>query len=361
MILARYVAQKTLLASLGAFAGVIAIFLSVDLVDNAHVIGGPGWVWAAVQLYANKAAVVAWQVAPAALLLGASVAVSGLRQTREWTAMRTVGLGPWRVALPAAATALLAGVALFALQDLVGVKAAERAEQISVTRFARGGSYRRWLAWQEPKRWFRGADGRHVYHLRGTLPGGGFERVTVLEVTPEFRLARRIDASRMRPDEGGAWRLEEVEERTFAADGEGTFARAGARVFHFDEPPGSFDLAPGRPSQMRLAVLSEQIALRRRLGQPSADFVLERASRFAYPLTAVPGVLLAVALALRRERRGHVSAALLEAVGVTIVLWGAQGISFALGLNGWLPASLAPFLPDLLFLGIGTWAVRRAT
>ena len=283
VILPRYIGGKTWLASLAAFAGVITIFLAVDIVDNAGVFSGPGWVLAALELYANKAAVVAHQIAPAALLLGAAIAVSGLRQTREWTAMRSVGLGPWRVALPVVAAVGGVALALVLLHEAWGVKAAQRAEEIQVTRFARGGAYRRWQATQQPKRWFRGADGRHVYHLRGVLPGGGFERVTVLELSDDFRLVRRIDAGKMEPAEGGAWRLADVEERTFAPEG-GSYHRAASREYRFDEPPGSFDLRPGRPSQMTLAVLAQQIAVRERLGQPSVDFAIERANRAGLPV-----------------------------------------------------------------------------
>ena len=360
MILARYVATRAALAFLAALAGVVAVFLVVDFVDNAHVIRGSGWVGAALELYANKAAVVAAQMAPAAMLLGAAIATSGLRQTREWTALRSVGLGPWRVALPMVATALLVAGLMALLHDAVGVHAAQRAEEISATRFRRGGSYRRWLAWQEPKRWFRGADGRRIYHLRGSGAGGGFERVTVFEVTPDFRLARRIDAVRMEPAEAGAWRLAEVEERTFGEQGTVGLERSAEKLFRFDEPPGSFELAPGRPSQLSHSVLTTQIELRRRLGQPSAEFELERANRLAYPLSAVPGVLLAVALALRRNRRGHISSSLLEAVGISLLLWGAQGICMALGLSGRLSPIVAAWTPDLLFLALGALAVRRA-
>ncbi len=360
MILPRYLALKTLLASLAAFAGVLAIFLAVDIVDNAGVFSGPGWVLPALELYANKAAVVAHQVAPAALLLGSAIAVSGLRQTREWTAMRSVGLGPWRVALPVVAAVGLVALALVLLHEAWGVKAAQRAEEIQVTRFSRGGAYRRWQATQQPKRWFRGADGRHVYHLRGVLPGGGFERVTVLELSDDFRLVRRIDAGKMEPAPGGAWRLANVEERSFTPEGDG-FETATSREYRFDEPPGSFDLRPGRPSQMTLAVLDQQIAVRERLGQPSVDFAIEKANRVAYPFAAVSGALVAVALALRRNRHGHLSTAMLEAVGLSLALWAAQGICLGLGLSGRLPALLAAWLPNLVFLAVGALAVRRVS
>jgi lipopolysaccharide export system permease protein len=360
VILHRYLAGKTLLASLAAFVGVLSIFLAVDLVDNAGLMSGPGWVLAVMELYANKAAVVARQISPAALLLGTAIAVSGLRQTREWTALRSVGLGPWRVAIPVVSAVALACTGLVIFHELVGVKAAERAEEIRATRFSKGTAYRRWLVTQQPKRWFRGADGRRVYYLRGTLPGGGFERVTVLLLDAEFGLEGRIDAGRMEPASGGAWRLADVEVRRFTAEGASEYERYPSREYRFDEPPGSFDLRPGRPSQMSIPVLTEQIALRQRLGQPVADFALERAGRVAYPFLAVSGALLGVALALRRNRKGHIASAVLEAVLLSLALWAAQGIGLGLGLSGRLPPVVAAWFPNAIFLVAGAIAVRRS-
>ena len=42
MILFGYAARRTLGAILGAMAGVVAIFLAVDFVDNSAGFGGPG-------------------------------------------------------------------------------------------------------------------------------------------------------------------------------------------------------------------------------------------------------------------------------------------------------------------------------
>lgn len=359
MILFAYAARRTLAATLAAVAGVVAIYLAVDFVDNSAGFGGEGWIPAVIELYANKAAVVVRMVAPAAMLLGASVAVSTFRRTREYTAMRALGLGPWRLAVPVLAVTLGLGAGLVVLHDVVGVRAAERAEEIGAVRFGRGGDMRRFLASREPKRWFRGQDGRRIYNLRGHLPGGGFERVTVLEVDPEFRLVRRIDALRMRPD-GAEWLLEAVEDRTFQPDGGMRLERDDFRRYRFDEPPEAFAIVPGRPAQMRWARLLEQIGVRRRLGVPVADFELERYNRLAYPLAGVPGALLAVALALRRNRKGHVSASLGESVGVSLAFWAVQGVSWALGLSGQVPTALAAWAPNVLFLGVGLVAVWRA-
>jgi lipopolysaccharide export system permease protein len=359
VILFRYVAVRILGAFLVALAGVVGIFLAVDFVDNSAAFTGPGWVQAALVLYAYKAAVVVSQVAPAAMLLGAGIATSTFRQTREYTAMRSVGLGPWRIGVPVLVVSLLTGGALVVLHDAVGVRAEERAEEITAVRFGRGGDMRRFLASREPKRWFRGRDGKRIYHLRGSLPEGGFERVTVLEVGPGFTLARRIDAERMRPD-GDGWILEEVEDRTFLANGTMALEESPSRRYKFDEPVGAFSVVPGRASQMRWNRLLSQIKLRKRLGLPVTDFELERYNRLAYPLIGVPGALLAMALALRRNRKGHLATALVESVGVSLLVWGLQGVTWALGLSGRVPPWVAAWAPNVLFLAAGLLAVRRA-
>lgn len=357
MILFRYAARRTLAAFLAALAGVVAIFLAVDFVDNSASFTGPGWFPAVLELYVNKTAVVVRQVAPAAMVLGAAIAVSTFRKTREYTAMRALGLGPWRLALPVVVVTLLAGTALLVIHDVWGVEAAERAEVIRATRFSRG--KREFAAAREPKRWFRSRDGRRIYHLGASLPQGGFARVTVLELTRDFRLAGRIDAARMRPD-GNGWLLEDVQDRTFVSDGRLQVERATSRRYEFPEPPEAFAVVPGRPSQMRWATLVSQVAVRRELGLSTTEFQLERYNRVAYPFAGVPGALLAVALALRRARKGHVSAALLESVGVSILFWGVQGVSFALGLSGRVAPWIAAWAPNALFLAAGIAAVRRA-
>lgn len=359
MILFRYVARRTLGAFLGALVAVVAIFLAVDFVDNAPGFTGPGWLAGVLELYAYKAAVVVHDIAPAAMLLGAALATSSFRQSREYTALRSVGLGPWRLAVPVVAVTLLAGGVLVVLHEVVGVRAAQRAEEIQAVRFGRGGDMRRFLAAHEPKRWFRGRDGTRIYHLRGLLPEGGFERATVFELGPGFRLARRIDADRMRPD-GGEWILEEVEDRAFAPDGTMRLEQAASRRYRFDEQPEAFSVVPGSPKQMRWPTLLSQIKLRARLGLPVARFELERYNRLAYPLAGVPGALLALALALRRNRKGHVSAALVESVGVSLLFWGLQGVTFALGLSGHVPPWVAAWAPNALFIVAGVLAVRRS-
>jgi lipopolysaccharide export system permease protein len=359
VILFRYVARRAVWSILAAMVGVVTIYLAVDYVDNSGSYTGEGWVQAVLELYANMAVVVVRQIAPAAMLLGAGIAVSGLRQTREYVAMRAAGLGPWFLSAPVIAVVLLFGMGLVVLHDAFGVQAVERVEEIRAFRFNKGGDRKSWEEARAPKRWFRGHDRRHMYHLRGVLPGGGFEGVTVLEISPDFRLTRRLDARAMRPA-GVDWALEQVVDRTFLPDGSLRVERSAQRTVHFDEPPDAFAVMPGNPAQMRWGRLVEQIAVRARIGLPVADFRLERDNRLAYPLAGIPGALLAIALALRPGRKGHIAAALIESVGVSMVFWAVQGISWAVGLSGRVEPWVAAWTPDLAFLLLGAFFVTRS-
>jgi lipopolysaccharide export system permease protein len=79
---------------------VVALFLVVDFAEHSSVFAGPGWFQAVLALYAHRALVVAYQTAPAAMLLAPAITASDLPRTREYTALRALGLGPWRVAWP---------------------------------------------------------------------------------------------------------------------------------------------------------------------------------------------------------------------------------------------------------------------
>jgi lipopolysaccharide export system permease protein len=240
--------------------------------------------------------------------------------------------------------------------DAFAAGAAARADEIKA---ARGRGTNAWSRWQERKTWFRGRDGRRIYELRAAGPEGSFERVTILDVGRDFRIERRIDAARMIPAPDGSWTLEGIEERRFDAGGDMTLERAARRTYRFEEDPMAFSVRPGWPAQMTRAVLAEQVAVRSRLGLPTAEYALEGHRKIAYPFAAVPASLLALALALRRNRKGFVTASLVEAVGVSLLFYGMQGLSWSLARSGQLSPGTAAWMPDLVFAAAGLWALRR--
>src|SRR5207248_349080 len=85
--------------------GVVLIYLVIDFADRAHTYTGRAWGWAAAELYANKAAVVSYQLAPVALIIATSLLVTLLSRRGELTALFALGVRPLRLLAPIAAFA----------------------------------------------------------------------------------------------------------------------------------------------------------------------------------------------------------------------------------------------------------------
>jgi lipopolysaccharide export system permease protein len=137
LILFRYAARQTLVAFLAALGGVVALFVVIDFAENASVLTGPGWLLGVLELYANKVATVSYRMAPAAMLLAAAITTSSFRTSREYTAMRALGLGPWRLAVPILSVAAAIGLAMTIFDDYLAVDAGVRVDQIMAERFHR--------------------------------------------------------------------------------------------------------------------------------------------------------------------------------------------------------------------------------
>ena len=80
--------------------GVVLVYLVIDFADRAHGFTGRAWGRAAAELYLNKAAVVAYQLAPAALIIAAALLITILSRRGEMTALLSLGVRPLRLAGP---------------------------------------------------------------------------------------------------------------------------------------------------------------------------------------------------------------------------------------------------------------------
>ncbi|MFN0063510.1 MAG: LptF/LptG family permease [Myxococcaceae bacterium] len=354
--LVRYIIWLYLKFLGGIWGAITAIYLVTDFVDRAKDFQGEGWVLAALELYANKTLVVAHQLGPAALLLAAGATVSTFRRRGELLAMKALGTSPRLLFLPIVSVALLWGIGLTFFDEIVVARAARRVEQLSATRFHRWGD---WRIHFTPKRWFRHGD--RVFFLRNGDAASGFFDVTILELSPEFRLNERIDAARMDHVVGTQWQLSNVVERRFHPDGSLGSRTVDTATYTLGVDRSAFNIHLGRPEQMRFFQLLRQLKARASGGLPTRGFELALHNRVAYPLSGMPGALVAVGLALRARRRGHLTAALVEGMAVCVALWGLWVLFKALAMSDRLSPPVAAWAPLVLLMAWGgfLWARRE--
>jgi len=355
-------------ATLGS---VVLVYLVIDFADRAHTYTGRAWGRAALELYANKAAVVAYQLAPVALIIAAALVITQLSRRGELTALFALGVRPLRLALPIAAFSLVLGVALFWLGEGVVVGADARAEEIQVKRFNRWGD---WATYHAGSSWVRGRNGR-IYHL-GPERNGGWEPATVLEIAPPFRLSRRVDARRIEPVPGSCvegeprlcrWRLVDALETRYELYGGpgGTISerRVGILEERFPENAADLQLRSGRPRQLPWRQLREQVRRRENAGQRAREYEVALAERGASPIQVVPAAFAAVGLTLllqRPRRRLPLAGAIALGMALALTLWAVSVIAHAMSVSGAIDPRIGAAIPALLSALIAAVSFWRA-
>ena len=350
-LLLRHILKRYLVLVGAVLAGLLVVFLVADFVDRARAYTGPNWVRDVAELYGWKALVATHQLAPAALLLASASLVSLLRRRGELTAILALGFGRRVLFLPVVAVALTAALLLGLMDEFVVGHASRRVDEITALRFHRWGD---WRSFFTRKQWFRHQD--RILHLESGDVDSGFRGVTMLRLTPEFELAERVDATSMEFAGGTRWRLVGVTRRTFDGKGGLKLTTVPEQILDLEIPRSLLAIRPGRPEQMRVPVLRQQIRARREVGLPDRLYLLALGNRFAYPLAGVPAALVAVALALRPGRGGSLTEALVEGLAVTMGLWGLTVIGRALVNAGRMAPFVAAALP-LLALAVALAAL----
>lgn len=350
--LMAYVLRLYALFFAGIFLVVMAVFLIADFGDRVqlfleHRLSD------VLLLYWNKSLVAAHQLGPAAMMLAGGATVSTLRRRGELTALFALSNAPRTVYLPVVVSGLCGAAFWVAFDEWVVTSAGARVDEISVTRFDRWGD---WSAYYGNKEWFR--KGSTLFHVKSSDREESFEQSSILSLSPSFELVERWDARRMTWLGGTQWRLEEVEHRSFGSGGGFRLERSDAQVMDLGVELKYFRIRKGRPEQMRVRHLLEQIDARREVGLPVSRLRLALQSRFSYPLTGFAAAMLAVGLALRSNRKAHLTATLVEGIFITFALWGTMVAGKALVLGERVPPALAAWGPfgALLAAGLALWA-----
>ena len=333
--------------------GCCLLYAVIDFADRSAAYGGRAWlVWVA-KLYGYRLLKVAALLSPVASLMAAGLVVSGLRRRFEWVALMAAGLSPMRIVAPLAASALTLGFVTATFDDQVAGAAALRAEHISAEHFHLWGSY---AAYFEPKRWVRVGD--EILHLGPPLRGGGSRDVSIFQLSPDFVLQERIDADRMIPLGQGHFRLEHARRRRFD-DLRQRLTTIAALDVQLPAADALFALMPGRPEMLSRAELATQVEARKQLGLPSREQRYEASARLADAFVGWAGALLAIALALRVSRRGHVNATLVEGIAIAGALWATMAVFKSLSLAGRLSPGMSATAPVALAAALGLWAIWR--
>jgi len=350
-LLDRYVGGRYLKTMAFTFAGLLTlvyVFTFLDLSDKIFKGQTDGWTFMRFLWFSTPQYVVL--ILPFSTLLATLATVGGLSRTSELTVMRAAGISLYRTAMPVVLGACVLSAALFLLDERV--LAASNVEAARLEDAIRGrpahtldARNQQWLADQRQGR---------IYHYaafddrRQTLLG-----LSVFEFTTDpFRLTAHTYVPRAAHGPAG-WQADAGWIHRFDGANQGT--RTELVNTRLDLVPIE-DFRAVRVDPRRLS-FRELLAYNRRLGEAGfnvREHEVNLHRKIAFPIAAVVLTILAVPLGVTSGRHGALYGMGL-AIVLAVVYFLVQTLFVAAGTAAMLPAVLAAWAANLLFLSAAVY------
>jgi lipopolysaccharide export system permease protein len=366
-ILDRHVLREFLLYVLLGLSTFIGLYLIVDLFEKIDTfVDHRASAKLILSYYAFSLPVIAIQVLPIAMLLGAILSFGQMRKFNEITAMQSCGVSPLRISAPALLLAALITVGAFAVaekvvpdayrqcEETIEVKIKKKRPPESLGRsdihyMGRGG--RVFVAKQfDPRRPELNEVSIQFYRLPEDSPAAGSRTMW-----------KRIDARRARWRDDGLLHIESGYLRVFREGVEQLAAFRNYGDSRMVERPDEFLHVENDPFRMSRAQLSDYIHRIREGGARVHKYLVDYHLRAAFPFANLVMVLLGTCLSLR-VLRGTVALGFGISISLGFAYYGFLRVGQALGYTGHLDPLLAAWLGNIFFGAVGTllfWKTNR--
>ena len=350
-LLDRYVVVNYVRAFGVAFAALIGLFYIAAFLEQTDKVfkGQATWTMLLTFLMYQTPEYV-YYVIPLSVLLATLVTIGLLTKNSELVVMKACGISLYRVALPLLLCSLVAGAALFAIEQTILGPWTRRA--YAIRHVMRGFPPQTFDVLE--RRWLVGRNG-DIYHYAYFDPRTQqLSQVSIYEFEGAMhRLKRRVFAERaifMRSRAGRpqAWHAEQGWVREFAPNGDtqrfAPFAESTLAI----EPASYFATQEPEPKYMSYSQLKGYVDRLRSSGIDVTDQQVALARKISFPFVTLIMTLLAVPFAVTTGRHGA-----MYGIGVGILMaityWVAISIFGALGSGGLVAPALAAWAPNLLF------------
>ncbi|HKL48401.1 MAG TPA: LPS export ABC transporter permease LptG, partial [Desulfuromonadales bacterium] len=269
----------------------------------------------------------------------------------ELTAMRSGGIGLWRVASPIILASIFISLLVVVINETVVPAAQEEVNHIYEVE-VRGRSK---TMFKRNKIWFR--DENSVINVQYFSPEDGrLEGVTVYSFSEDFRLTSRVDAPKALFEED-QWTFFKARKRKFDPEtGELTaITKLPEDARLLDRTLEDLKIAQPQTEEMNYRELRDFVEKLQAEGYDPTRYLVDMHTRLAHPFTNVIMALLAIPFALQRGRRSNLAMGVGFSLFIGIAFYILDATVLAFGYSGVLPPFVAAWAANLLFLLIGIW------
>jgi LPS export ABC transporter permease LptF/LPS export ABC transporter permease LptG len=299
----------------------------------------------------------AYELAPLAALVAALITLAILAKNNEVIAFKASGISLYRLILPLGLAGCLVSAGMFILGETYLPYANTRQNALrSEIKGKPPQTYR-----EPTQQWIFGENSKiynyGLFDPKLNLLGD----LTVLELDPDtFSLRRRVYAERATWDSvQSAWVLTGGWVRDFDNGKVTNYSTFKATsLAELTEQPGYFQREVLASDQMNWRELRDYINGLKQAGFDTSRLTVQWYEKFSYPMIAAVAVLLGAPFAFLVGTRGAIGG-LAVAIGITIVYWAASALLQSMGTAGLLPAVLAGWSADAIFVFLAVYFFLR--
>ncbi len=351
----RYLAREVMAAVGFILLGFLGLFAFFDLLAEFRDLGRGDYqlrqVFAFVLLSTPTHA---YELFPVAVLIGTLYVLAQLANNSEFTVMRAAGMSPGQAGWMLCKVGLVFAVATFSIGEWVAPAAEEAAQQVRLRALssAIGQDLRSGLWFKDERSFINVREARESHRLSG---------VRIYEFDADYRLQSITSAATGEYHDPGAWRLREVVQTRFTADGPRT-TRMPQTDWRTTVTPDLLNVlivVPERMSAWSLYRYTQHLAGNR---QKTERYEIALWKKMFYPIAALVMMALALPFAYMHTRSGMVGLKVFLGIMLGIFFHMLNGLFSHIGLlQNWPPFAAAALPGAAFFLAamLMMWLVER--
>lgn len=291
---------------------------------------------------------------PVGVVLGAFFTIGRLTRQKELLALKSAGVDAYRIYLPLVITGIILVFSSFFINEILATQANIRLKEFKMYEIEK----------REPQTrksrshlFYYGKEGR-IYFIKHYNEEKGIIRdFVVWEFNKKRKVIKRVDAP-FAEWKDGVWEARDVRVREFTPKGEGFSFYKTLKLAELKERPKDFGRRAKAIEEMNFIELKEYVDRMHRAAEPASEETVEFHYRFSYPFINL--ILLLIALPLAGVlRRGGVMLGLGLGLLFSFAYWGIIQITKATGVTGIISPFLSAWIPNIIFLVIGTLLFLR--
>lgn len=348
-VTSRYLVRECFAVLLPVIFAFLVLYLIVDFFDRLDLLlKNHATPVSAARYFLFKVPLIITQIMPPAVLAAMLLSLGMLSRRNEIIALRASGVSLAQTAFPLLVLAGVVSAGTLAWNEAV-VPYCSRAYQYVNNVEIRKRPQRGVLNQHEI--WYHGSDG--FYNIDQVDPRhSALYGLTIYQTDSNFNLRSIIEVAAARWT-GSGWEITGASEQSVAPDGQIATQQLTPDQVVIHESLDDFLEVHREPEELSYAELRQRIRMLSRKGIDASSYLVDLNMKLAVPFTAL--VLAAVAIPLAGRVRRHPSLAAIVGLGLALGFgyWVVLALSNALGQSGVLPAVVAAWAANVIFLLLG--------